>query len=70
MKDNTNIPTLLQKLNHYVSKTPQKAVFSYLSSSTNFGGNLERQLTYQQLDQHTDQLAYELLQKGLVPGDR
>ena len=59
---------LLKRLEEIVSKNPSKIALSFLGPGAN-GGKLETQLTYQQVEDETDNLAMNLLNSGLQKGD-
>ncbi len=60
---------LLKRLEENVSKNPSKIALSFLSPGAN-GGKLETQLTYQQVEDETNNLAINLLNNsGLQKGD-
>eukprot|EP00554_Chaetoceros_debilis_P015284 CAMPEP_0194124154 /NCGR_PEP_ID=MMETSP0150-20130528/57438_1 /TAXON_ID=122233 /ORGANISM="Chaetoceros debilis, Strain MM31A-1" /LENGTH=762 /DNA_ID=CAMNT_0038817741 /DNA_START=36 /DNA_END=2324 /DNA_ORIENTATION=+ len=59
---------LLKRLEEIVSKNPSKIALSFLGPGAN-GGKLETQLTYQQVEDETNNLAMNLLNSGLQKGD-
>jgi acyl-CoA synthetase (AMP-forming)/AMP-acid ligase II len=69
MATNTTTDLLLERLAQHVIKQPTKNIFSFLSPGPN-GGKIQRQLTYQDLDRDTSELAQRLLEAGLVKGER
>ena len=65
----TSYPLLLDRLEQNARKYSDKTVITYLASAPN-GGKVEKQLTYSDLAQQTDDLANRLLECGLSNGDR
>jgi len=61
--------TLLKRLKYFAEQTPSKVAYTYLSSGP-YGGKVERQYTYQELQDGTTALATRLLASDIVPGDR
>lgn len=59
---------LLKRLAENVSKNPSKIALNFLGPGAN-GGKLETQLTYQQVEDETNNLAMNLLNSGLQKGD-
>ena len=60
--------SLLSRLSANAAQHPQKLAMAFLS---NKGGAIEHQLTYAQLEERTNDLAWYLLNKaGLKPGER
>lgn len=60
--------TLLERLAQNSLKTPSKVALSFLKNE-GFGGEIEKQFTYEEISTGTDQLADHLLERGLQKGD-
>ena len=61
-------PTLLQRLAEHANATPKKKALTYVGSGKD-GGVVDKEYTYQEVVNETDQLALYFLQKGLKKGD-
>ena len=60
---------LLARLSKNASQYPSKKVIHFLSPGKN-GGQVDRDMTYEQVEAETSALAGYLLEKGLKKGDR
>jgi acyl-CoA synthetase (AMP-forming)/AMP-acid ligase II len=65
----TSCDLLLDRLEQNASKFGTKTAITYLASGPN-GGKVEKQLTYSELVQQTNDLAVRLVEAGLSCGDR
>ena len=71
LPDESNLPLLLDRLALHAKNSPNKLALTFLGSSGPNGMNAEQQYTYEQIDQHTTNLASKLLNiRGLSKGDR
>jgi non-ribosomal peptide synthetase component E (peptide arylation enzyme) len=64
-----NADLLLDRLRVNAVKDPNKLAASFLGPGR-LGGNIERQLTYQELETETTDLAMRILADGMKKGDR
>jgi acyl-CoA synthetase (AMP-forming)/AMP-acid ligase II len=67
-EDSDTSDLLLDRLSSNALKFPNKPAASFVSPGPN-GGKLDKQLTYQQIEQTTTHLASRLLEHGLAKGD-
>ena len=66
------LPSLLEKLKLHAEVTPDKLALSFLKDArSSFGGSLERQITYSELENETDNLSQYLRDvKDIKSGER
>ena len=60
---------LLDRLAHHAREQPNKIVFSFLSPGLD-GGKVQKTFTYNELSQTTSHVTEQLVQRGLMRGDR